>query len=66
MPYSLKKLHTFHFLSSDNNIQKHYEDGATTPQMAIVLNQIFNFSVNSSIQTLYVKGKIYELLSLIF
>ena len=54
------------FLSTDNNIQKHYDDGATTPQMAIVLNQIFNFSVNSSIQTLYVKGKIYELLSLYF
>lgn len=54
------------FLSTDNNIQKHYDDGSTTPQMAIVLNQIFNFSVNSSIQNLYIKGKIYELLSLYF
>ena len=54
------------FLSTDNNIQKHYDDGVTTPLMAIVLNQIFNFSVNSSIQNLYIKGKIYELLSLYF
>jgi len=54
------------FLSPNNTIKKHYDDGTTTPQMAIVLNQIFNFSNNSSLKTLYVKGKIYELLSLYF
>ncbi len=54
------------FLSTDNSIKKHYDDGITTPQMAIVLNQIFNSSINSSIKNLYVKGKIYELLSLYF
>jgi len=54
------------FLSEDNKSKKYYGDGDTTPQMAIVLNQILNFEVHSSIKTLYVKGKIYELLSLYF
>ena len=34
--------------------------------MAIALNQIVNFNLNSSIKTLYFKGKAYELLSLYF
>lgn len=54
------------FLSEDNKSKKYYGDGDTSPQMAIVLNQILNFEVHSSIKTLYVKGKIYELLSLYF
>lgn len=54
------------FLSDENKTKKYYDDGQTTPQMAIVLNQILNFNVNSSIKTLYVKGKVYELLSLFF
>lgn len=54
------------FLSKENKTKKYYDDGLNTPQMAIVLNQILNFNVNSSIKTLYVKGKVYELLSLFF
>lgn len=54
------------FLSDENKAKKYYDDGQTTPQMAIVLNQILNFNVNSSIKNLYVKGKVYELLSLFF
>ncbi|MGB1269813.1 MAG: helix-turn-helix domain-containing protein [Flavobacteriaceae bacterium] len=54
------------FLSDENKTKKYYDDGQTTPQMAIVLNQILNFNVNSSIKNLYVKGKVYELLSLFF
>lgn len=54
------------FLSDENKVKKYYDDGQTSPQMAIVLNQILNFNVNSSIKTLYVKGKVYELLSLFF
>ena len=54
------------FLSDENKTKKYYDDGQTTPQMSIVLNQILNFNVNSSIKTLYVKGKVYELLSLFF
>jgi AraC-like DNA-binding protein len=34
--------------------------------MAIVLNQFANFNLNSSIKSLYFKGKAYELLSLYF
>jgi AraC-like DNA-binding protein len=54
------------FLSDENKTKKYYDDGLTTPQMALVLNQILNFNVNSSIKKLYVKGKVYELLSLFF
>ncbi len=54
------------FLSEENKTKKYYDDGLTTPQMAIVLNQILNFNINSSIKSLYVKGKVYELLSLFF
>lgn len=54
------------FLSVENKSKKYYGDGDTSPQMAIVLNQILNFEIHSSIKTLYVKGKIYELLSLYF
>ena len=54
------------FLSDENKAKKYYDDGQTTPQMAIVLNQILNFNVNSSIKNLYVRGKVYELLSLFF
>ncbi len=54
------------FLSDENKNKKYYDDGQTTPQMSIVLNQILNFNVNSSIKSLYVKGKVYELLSLFF
>lgn len=54
------------FLSDENKAKKYYNDGLTTPQMAIVLNQVLNFNVNSSIKNLYVKGKVYELLSLFF
>lgn len=54
------------FLSENNKTKKYYGDGDTSPQMAIVLNQILNFEVHSSIKTLYVKGKTYELLSLYF
>ena len=34
--------------------------------MAVVLNQMINFSLNNSIKPLYFKGKTYELLSLFF
>ena len=34
--------------------------------MAVVLSQIFNANVHHSMQALYLKGKVYELLSLYF
>lgn len=54
------------FLNSENKDKKYYKDGAITPSMAIVLNQLINFSLNSSIKQLYFQGKAYELLSLYF
>lgn len=54
------------FLSDDNKDKKYYKDGKISPSMAIALNQIVNYNLNSSIKTLYFKGKAYELLSLYF
>ena len=54
------------FLSEDNKDKKYYNDGVISPSMAIVLNQLINFNLNSSIKSLYFKGKAYELLSLYF
>ena len=71
---SIKKFHTLFsndaetipFLSKDNLEKKYYAEESISPSMAIVLNQIFHYNQNSSIKTLYLKGKSYELLSLFF
>ena len=54
------------FLSDGNQDKKYYNDGHISPSMAIVLNQLINYNLNSSIKSLYFKGKAYELLSLYF
>lgn len=54
------------FLNAENKDKKYYKDGVINPSMAIVLNQLLNFSLNASIKPLYFKGKAYELLSLYF
>ena len=54
------------FLSEENKNKKYYDDVEIKPTVLIVLQQILNSSVNSSIKDLYIKGKIYELLSLHF
>ena len=54
------------FLSEENKNHKFYDDVEIKPTVLIVLQQIINSSVNSSIRGLYMKGKIYELLSLHF
>ncbi|TYA52293.1 helix-turn-helix transcriptional regulator [Formosa maritima] len=71
---SIKKFHSLFsqeadyitFLSDDNKDKKYYKDGKISPSMAIVLNQLLNYNLNSSIKNLYFKGKAYELLSLYF
>lgn len=71
---SIKKFHTLFssdsemipFLSKDNLEKKYYAEESISPSMAIVLNQIFHYNQNSSLKTLYLKGKSYELLSLFF
>ncbi len=71
---SIKKFHTLFsneaeyipFLSEENMDKKYYGEEAISPSMAIVLNQIFHYNQNTSIKSLYLKGKGYELLSLYF
>jgi hypothetical protein len=45
---------------------KYYNEGNISPSMAIVLSQLFHYSLHPSIKNLYYKGKGYELLSLYF
>lgn len=71
---SIKKFHSLFsddanyitFLTDDNRDKKYYKDGKISPSIAVVLNQLISFSLNSSIKPLYFKGKAYELLSLFF
>lgn len=61
-----KDAHYISFLSQENRDKKYYKEAATTPSMAIVLNQLMNYNLNPFIKSLYFKGKAYELLSLYF
>jgi len=54
------------FLSDSNKNKKYYDDSEIKPDALIVLQQILNSSIHSSIKDLYLKGKTYELLSLHF
>lgn len=71
---SIKKFHSLFsneagyipFLSSENKNKKYYDNTRIKPTVVIVLKQIINANVNSSLRNLYLKGKIYELLSLYF
>ena len=54
------------FLSDENSNKKYYDDTEIKPTVSIVLQQIINSNINSSIRDLYIKGKVYELLSLHF
>ena len=71
---SIKKFHGLfsedadhiHFLSPENNTKKYYDTLPISPAMSVVLSQIMETKVHESIQALYLKGKVYELLSLFF
>ena len=71
---SIKKFHTLFsteanyitFLSDDNKDKKYYKEDDISPSMAIVLSQLFHYSLHPSIKNLYYRGKGYELLSLYF
>ncbi|TLP77339.1 AraC family transcriptional regulator [Maribacter sp. ACAM166] len=54
------------FLSTDNKEKKYYAQEPFSPSIAIILSQIINFNLHPSIKSLYVKGKIYELIALYF
>ncbi|MDB2384919.1 AraC family transcriptional regulator, partial [Polaribacter sp.] len=54
------------FLSSDNSNKKYYDDSEVKPTVTVVLQQILNSNISESVKELYIKGKVYELLSLHF
>lgn len=70
----IEKFHTFftqeagliHFLSGENKSKKCYRDKELNPNEMMVLNQIFHYGLHSSLEKLYSKGKVYELISLYF
>ena len=71
---TIEKFHTFfsqeagliHFLSGENMNKKCYRDKELNPNEIVVLNQIFHYGLHSSLEKLYTKGKVYELISLYF
>lgn len=54
------------FLQVENKDKKYYSEGNISSQMATILHQIHQSNVHSSVYSLYLKGKIYELLSIYF
>lgn len=54
------------FLSSDFQDKKYYSQENVSPATAIVLSQIMNYNLHSYIKSLYIKGKVYELIALYF
>jgi len=54
------------FLDSDHRDKKYYFKKEMTPRELVVLNEILNFHLRPSLEALFTKGKIFELLSLYF
>ena len=54
------------FLSEVSGEKKYYSQEVLTPAMAVVLSQLMTYNLHPSIKKLYVKGKVYELISLYF
>lgn len=71
---SIKVFHSFfskvagliHFLNEENIDKKYYLDKELNPSEILILNQIFKENLHYSLYELYLKGKVYELLSLYF
>lgn len=54
------------FLAKGNLDKKHYSKPSTTPLISVVLSQIMDFRLHLSVENLYYRAKVYELLSLVF
>ena len=54
------------FLSTENKEKKYYAQEGVSPAIAVVLSQIMNYNLHPSIKELYIRGKVYELISLYF
>ncbi len=54
------------FLKEEERHKKYYRESSITPAMAVVLSQVLNFNLHPSVQPIYLKGKVYELIGLYF
>ncbi|MDB4093003.1 helix-turn-helix transcriptional regulator [Flavobacteriaceae bacterium] len=71
---SIKKFHSLFsnesdqisFLNNDNIENKLYKEKKIGPMIAVILNQMYQQSLNLSMYKLYLRGKIFELMSLYF
>lgn len=54
------------FLSIENKSKKFYDTAPFGSSIAVVLSQILQLKIHESMKALYLKGKVYELLSLYF
>lgn len=54
------------FLSPENKEKKYYAQEFVSPAIAVVLSQVMNYNLHPSIKELYIRGKVYELISLYF
>ena len=54
------------FLSPSGQHEKYYTIGAISPQLSVILHQLRTMRLPTSIYPLYLKAKVYELLSLYF
>lgn len=54
------------FLNTENKEKKYYAQEMVTPAIAVVLSQMINYNLHPTIKKLYIKGKVYELISLYF
>ncbi|WP_343487844.1 AraC family transcriptional regulator [Allomuricauda sp. d1] len=51
------------FLSDENKEKKYYAQEPVNPAISVILSQIMNYGLHPSIKNLYIKGKVYELIS---
>ena len=71
---SIKKFHSLFsnesdqisFLNNDNIENKLYKEKKIGPMIAVILNQMYQQSLNLSMYKLYLIGKVFELMSLYF
>ena len=54
------------FLSQENLDKKYYKENIISTQISTVLNQIINEKLSENVKTLYLKGKVFELLGIYF
>ena len=71
---SIKKFHSLFsnesdqisFLNNDNIENKLYKEKKIGPMIAVILNQMYQQSLSLSMYKLYLRGKVFELMSLYF